>query len=487
MQTNRLIHTLFILAAALLSGCMRNQKTTHETSSGEAQPFLAAVQNVEIVQSGAEQFNAIVRGELQDSCTKVDRSHIEQKDNIFLITITAVRQTGAVCSTQPAEFEKIFPISTTGLASGRYLVIANERSAGFVVAAEASPTATPTAEIAGEGNQPIKEPTPTPTKGSDSAVKQPAPTATPTEVIGEGPAVGAASGSAGTGNTQPARPTGCTDNAALIGETVDDDTLFRQGDIFLKTWRLRNVGSCAWDSNYKLIFVHGDRLGGETPRPIPPAAPGETVEVSLDLTAPYQGGQFTSRYLIENASGQRFGINGNGLFWAQIRVNFITPPGAPAPTQVPEFVPGQSACEHQRNMGFESELLARINEFRRSRGLEPLAWQDQLASAALVYSLDMGCNDRVDPYKHTDTQGGRPIERAAAAGYASKVYEIIYYGNPTFGGSDGTPQGAMGFWTTSAIHLPIIMRSDVSEVGIAYVFTTSSYFGGYYTVVFGSP
>ncbi|MHC5954166.1 NBR1-Ig-like domain-containing protein, partial [Streptococcus pyogenes] len=46
--------------------------------------------------------------------------------------------------------------------------------------------------------------------------------------------------------------------------TIPDGTNFNPGDTFTKTWRLRNIGTCAW-SGYSLIFDSGDSMNGISP------------------------------------------------------------------------------------------------------------------------------------------------------------------------------------------------------------------------------
>lgn len=56
----------------------------------------------------------------------------------------------------------------------------------------------------------------------------------------------------------------CTDKATFVEDvSVADGTNFSPGASFTKTWRLKNVGTCAWTPQYKLSFQGGDQLGGK--------------------------------------------------------------------------------------------------------------------------------------------------------------------------------------------------------------------------------
>jgi len=46
--------------------------------------------------------------------------------------------------------------------------------------------------------------------------------------------------------------------------TIPDGTTLDPGTSFTKTWRLKNEGSCAWDSRYQIVFVSGTSMGQTT-------------------------------------------------------------------------------------------------------------------------------------------------------------------------------------------------------------------------------
>ena len=56
-------------------------------------------------------------------------------------------------------------------------------------------------------------------------------------------------------------PKPCND-AFYVSETIPDGTEFTVGESFTKTWRLENTGTCTWNTNYKLVFNEGDKMGG---------------------------------------------------------------------------------------------------------------------------------------------------------------------------------------------------------------------------------
>ena len=292
---------------------------------------------------------------------------------------------------------------------------------------------------------------------------------------------------------------GCIDRATFEGDvTVPDNTIFHQGDQFVKTWRLYNSGTCAWGPGYGLVMGYGDPMGASTSNPLPPTAPGTSVDVSLKMTAPAGAGQHAGNWQLQNAAGQRFGVGttGNDYFWVQINVSYAAPevtpsseiptPGGPLPTPTATTTTTSDGCSFTRNPDFENQVLQQINAVRASNGLNALTLDPQLSAAASTYSLDMACNNRVDFVRHTDSNGGRWYDRISAQGYAySSAFENVYVGNPAYSG--GTPQSAMNWWMGSPIHKANILNPDVTEIGIAYVYTSNSDNGGYYTTDFASP
>ena len=93
--------------------------------------------------------------------------------------------------------------------------------------------------------------------------------------------------------------------------TVPDDTVFTPGEAFTKSWRLRNTGTCPWIDGYSLVFVNGDQMGALDTQPLPKVvAPGQTVDVSVELTAPEALGEYLGRWQISDANGDLFGVGG---------------------------------------------------------------------------------------------------------------------------------------------------------------------------------
>ena len=143
--------------------------------------------------------------------------------------------------------------------------------------------------------------------------------------------------------TPTSPPTGSTCDRAEAGIPIDvtipDDTQFAAGTAFVKTWRLVNVGTCTWTGGYALVYFSGEKMGGPDVTPLGgDVAPGQTVDLSVNLTAPSSAGTYQGNWMLKNPSGVLFGIGpqGNSFFWVRIVVpgeagtSTITP--TPTPT-----------------------------------------------------------------------------------------------------------------------------------------------------------
>ncbi len=115
------------------------------------------------------------------------------------------------------------------------------------------------------------------------------------------------------------------DAAQFIADvTIPDGMVLAPGATFKKTWRLKNVGTCTWTTNYSLVYASGEKFSGPTSAKLPVSvAPGQTVDVTIDFTAPTTAGKYRGNWQMANASGTTFGIgwNAKGVFWVEIVVS----------------------------------------------------------------------------------------------------------------------------------------------------------------------
>jgi hypothetical protein len=141
---------------------------------------------------------------------------------------------------------------------------------------------------------PVAAPVPTPT---------PAPTATPAPTP---------------------TPIALCDWAQFVADvTVPDYTPYSPGSSFVKTWRIKNVGTCSWTSDYDLIFVNGNAMTDKVISSLPGTImPGQTVDLSVQMVAPTQVGNYKGSWMLRNRDGKLFGLGSQAdkPFWALIKV-----------------------------------------------------------------------------------------------------------------------------------------------------------------------
>ena len=111
--------------------------------------------------------------------------------------------------------------------------------------------------------------------------------------------------------------------------TIPDGTSFAANTAFQKTWRVKNNGACAWDSNdVSLAFDSGELMSAPASLPLPATIlPGQTVDITVNMTAPSTTGHYFGYWKFNSASAGRFGIGStaNKSFWVEI---YVTSPSS---------------------------------------------------------------------------------------------------------------------------------------------------------------
>jgi hypothetical protein len=133
-------------------------------------------------------------------------------------------------------------------------------------------------------------------------------------------------------------PPSTCDKAQYVADVnFPDGTVVQPGGQFTKTWRIKNVGSCAWSTSYQLVFFSGEKMGAASSAAFTKSiAIGDTVDISMNMTAPTAPGSYRGYWMFKNASGALFGIGGqaNKPWWVDIKVTggATATPGVPTAT-----------------------------------------------------------------------------------------------------------------------------------------------------------
>lgn len=112
--------------------------------------------------------------------------------------------------------------------------------------------------------------------------------------------------------------------------TIPDGTQLSTGEVFTKTWRLQNRGTCTWTPDYMLVYTSGDPMGSTMAVRLPGnVSPGQSVDVSVTLTAPASSGHYIGYWMLRNPSGVLFGSGNraNEAFYVEIKTKVDLPHG----------------------------------------------------------------------------------------------------------------------------------------------------------------
>jgi hypothetical protein len=116
----------------------------------------------------------------------------------------------------------------------------------------------------------------------------------------------------------------CTNKVSFVQDvTIPDDTNIPAGDTFDKVWKLRNEGTCTWNSDYDVVFDGGNIMAGPPSAPLPSTVPpNSTVDVEISLTAPGSDGTHRGDWKLRSPDGVAFGLGDDGEtpFFVQIVV-----------------------------------------------------------------------------------------------------------------------------------------------------------------------
>lgn len=101
------------------------------------------------------------------------------------------------------------------------------------------------------------------------------------------------------------------------------------GQDFTKSWRVQNSGTCAWEPDFALVYLTGNRaeavMGGRPVAVGRSVAPGETVDISVNLRAPQAYGVFQGFWQMQDSRNRLFGET----VWVGIQVPDPNPPAPP--------------------------------------------------------------------------------------------------------------------------------------------------------------
>ena len=292
---------------------------------------------------------------------------------------------------------------------------------------------------------------------------------------------------------EPPRPTNdpnCTNSASFVADvTIPDNTLTAGGTLFTKTWRIVNTGTCIWGADYSLTHYSEEAMSAPASVPLSITYPGQTLDISVMLTAPNSVGTHRGYFVIRNPAGLIMKINSDSRLWVIINVN-TTSTAAPSGTNssvtgipgtsIPTSAGGIASCEYTTDQARVNNVITAVNAYRAQSGMKPYTVNSQLTNAAQSHANDMACNQL---FGHTGSDGSTVTSRVAASGYiAAFSTENVYGSYPPLSG-----QEAVNWWIndqTDTRHRLNLVSDTYIEIGVGYAFFDNY---GYYVIVFATP
>ncbi len=118
-------------------------------------------------------------------------------------------------------------------------------------------------------------------------------------------------------------------NLMYIGDvTIPDGTVMKAGEVFVKTWKVQNIGGCAWRTGFTFRHYGGDPMRGNTVALTEAIQTGSIRDLSVQLVVPSENGAFQSAWRMADENGNFFGDT--------LTVEIVVEGGAtPVPTGTP--------------------------------------------------------------------------------------------------------------------------------------------------------
>lgn len=92
--------------------------------------------------------------------------------------------------------------------------------------------------------------------------------------------------------------------ATAVDMNYTDNTDVTHSTAFNKTWRFTNVGTCTWNTGYYLAFSSGTQMSGASPKYFTAVVhPGESIDVTITMTAPATIGTYTGNWNMYSNTG----------------------------------------------------------------------------------------------------------------------------------------------------------------------------------------
>jgi len=111
--------------------------------------------------------------------------------------------------------------------------------------------------------------------------------------------------------------------ASFEYENVPDGTEYPVNKVFTKTWRIKNTGTCTWNSQTTFVFVQGDLMGANSVTEFTEQDifPNEYAEITIAFQVPSDPGNYKSYWMLRSSTGESFGVGNTGKEWVWVEIS----------------------------------------------------------------------------------------------------------------------------------------------------------------------
>jgi uncharacterized protein YkwD len=134
----------------------------------------------------------------------------------------------------------------------------------------------------------------------------------------------------------------------------------------------------------------------------------------------------------------------------------------------------------QESASAQSDLIALVNAYRASNGLQAVSASGALTGAAAWMAGDMAAKNYIG---HVSSDGRSPIQRMSAFGYPA----ASMYTGEDLGAGYATAAAVLAGWQASAAHNAVLLNPNYNAIGIGLVSNPSSTYNWYWAADFGGP
>ena len=144
-------------------------------------------------------------------------------------------------------------------------------------------------------------------------------------------------------------------------------------------------------------------------------------------------------------------------------------------------VPAAAATNVERTVesaSVQSDLIALINGYRASRGLQQVSGNGALTGAAAWMAADMAAKSYMS---HVSSDGRSPSQRMSAFGYPAGSVST----GENLAAGYSTASAVFAGWQASAVHNAILLSPNYNAVGVGVGYNANSTYKWYWAADFG--